>query len=290
MARIGFLGLGRMGHGMAHRLLAAGHSLSVYNRTPEKATSLEAAGAVIASTPRAAADGADVVFAMVADDIASRQVWLGEQGALSAALAPGAVAIECSTLSYDWARELGGAVQKAGVSYLDCPVTGMPDAAAAGTLTLFIGGDGQVIQRIQPVLAQLSERQIHFGGIGAGTSYKLIVNLMGSIQIAATAEAMAVAEKAGLDLSQVSEALSTGAAASANVVRCSGQMVRQRYADEVPFSADLRLKDTRYGVALAKQFGQAVPLGEVAESAFLKTVEAGFGRQSESKVADLVQE
>ena len=286
MANVGFLGLGSMGTGMAARLLAAGHRVRVYNRSPGRAGALLAAGAVLADTPRLAAQGAEVVIAMVSDDAASRQVWLGEEGALAANMAADAVIVECSTLSYDWVQKLARTVAESGYNYLDCPVTGLPDAAAAGSLTLFTGGDKATIAQVQPVLDAISKAQIHFGEIGAGTSYKLIVNLMGSVQILATADAMALAEKSGLDLQQVSDALASGPAGSANVVRCAQQMVNARYGEDVPFSAGLRLKDTEYGVALAQIMGQESGLGVLARDAFRKTVDAGFASLSESKVID----
>ncbi|MEP5567645.1 MAG: NAD(P)-dependent oxidoreductase [Halioglobus sp.] len=288
MAQVGFIGLGKMGLGMAGRLLLAGHTLSVYNRTPEKAARLVELGACLAATPRAAASGADMVIAMLSDDHASRQVWLGDQGALSATMADGAMVVECSTLSYPWVQELSREVRDKKLVYLDCPVTGLPDAAAAGELTLFLGGEGTDIERARPLLESFSKSLIHFGDIGAGTSYKLIVNLMGSVQILATAEAMSLASRLGLDLQQVSDALAAGAAASANVIRCAEQMVHERYSEDVPFSAELRLKDTGYGVQLFDQFDQAEVLGSASQSAFQRVVDAGFGGFSESKVVDLL--
>jgi hypothetical protein len=114
MARIGFIGLGRMGSGMAARLLAAGHDVAVYNRNPAKTAALHDNGAHVYHTARDAAAGAHAVIAMTADDDSSRAVWLGESGVLAAILAPGALAIECSTLSYDWVNELAAEVHKRG--------------------------------------------------------------------------------------------------------------------------------------------------------------------------------
>jgi len=136
--RVAFIGLGRMGLGMAGRLLDAGHDVAVYNRTAGKAAPLTARGARLAESPRAAADGADAVVSMVADDAASRSMWLGDEGAL-AGPATNALVIECSTLSYDWVEELAGAATARGLRYIDCPVTGLPDVAARGAVTLLVG-------------------------------------------------------------------------------------------------------------------------------------------------------
>ena len=164
MARIGFLGTGNMGTGMAARLLEAGHTLRVYNRTPTKAAPLIEKGALLTDTPRQAGEGVDAIIAMVGDDMASRAVWLGDEGALAAASGSKPVIIECSTLSHDWVMELSGIVMASGLSYLDCPVTGFPETAAAGELTLFLGGDRLTIDLAQPYLTPLSKTQsLHRG-------------------------------------------------------------------------------------------------------------------------------
>jgi len=286
--RIAFLGAGNMGRGMIGRLLGAGHSVSIYNRTPAKARDLEAAGANAAPTPREAAEGAEAVFSMVGDDAASRAVWLGPDGALAARHAPGAFAIECSTLSYDWVPELARAAKAKGLRYIDCPVTGLPDAAAAGKLTLFVGAEKPDLAAARPLLAPLCSEIIHFGPVGAGTAYKLIVNLMGAVQIAGAAEALLVAEAAGLDLAQVAYAISKGQAASPQVVRHSARMSRAEH-EPVAFSGALRLKDARYGVAMALKLGASPALGQAAADAFQRLVDSGLGDANESRVIDALR-
>src|SRR6478672_804107 len=129
MSRIAFIGLGRMGRGMAGRLVAAGHDVVVHNRTRERAADLLVAGAQWAGSPAEAATGAEAVLVMVSDDVASRAVWLGTDGVLAGDgdPTPGALAIECSTLSHDWVMELSAAVAAHNLRYLDCPVTGLPE-------------------------------------------------------------------------------------------------------------------------------------------------------------------
>ena len=290
MTKIAFLGTGNMGIGMAGRLLDAGHQLTVYNRTREKAQPLISRGAVLATTPKQAAIDADAIIAMVSDDVASRAIWMGEEGALSANLSPQTLVIECSTLTHRWVIELSKLVKQRGLNYLDCPVTGMLDAAASGTLTLFLGGDQSTIDRAQPLLTPISNAQIHFGDIGSGTAYKLMVNLMGSIQIAATAEGLLIAEKAGLDLNLVTKALATGAAASPNVIRTSQQMLEGEHDKNILFNAALRLKDSQYGVALADDLGQDAIFGRLAAASFQALVDDGFADSSESKVIDVLRD
>lgn len=289
MAQIGFLGIGNMGVGMASRLVEAGHIVHAYNRTKSKVSRLVEMGAILAETPGQAAEGADVVISMVGDDAASRAVWLGKDGALSAAPAKHAIMVECSTLSYDWVIELSTIIKEKNLFYLDCPVTGLPEAAMSGDLTLFLGGDKDVISMAQPYLTPLAKNQIYFGEIGAGTAYKLIVNLMGAIQIVALAEGLLVAEKAGLDLDLVAEALGTGGTGSPHVKRLSKLMVAADHEKNVDFSAGWRFKDTKYGVAFAHKMGQDAMLGEIAAQGFQQVVDAGYFDLSESKVIDILR-
>jgi len=288
MARVAMIGLGRMGSGMAGRLLAAGHEVVVSNRTPARAAGLVAAGALLASTPAKAADGAEAVIVMVSDDAASRAVWDGPQGAL-AALAPGSSAIECSTLSAGRVRELASAAGAAGLRYLDAPVTGLPEAAAAGALTLLVGAEAGDLEAARPFLEPLAEQILHFGPVGAGTAYKLIVNLIGAVQIAGVAEGLALAERAGLDLDQVVAALALGQAASPQVVRNSRRMAASDHREEVVFSGRLRRKDAAYAVALAAELGIGAPFGQVALDGLDDLLASGLGEANESAIIEVAR-
>ncbi|MFI5782943.1 NAD(P)-dependent oxidoreductase [Nocardia sp. NPDC051570] len=290
MAKIAFLGLGRMGSGMAARMVAAGHKVAVFNRSPEKAAGFVSAGAVLAATPRAAAERADAIIAMVADDVASRAVWLGDNGALAADVAAGAFAVECSTLSRPWVLELAKHADTQGFRYIDSPVTGLPDAAAAGQLTLFVGANRDHLDAARPLLDPLCTNIIRFGEIGAGTAYKLLQNLLGSIQIASTAEALRTAELAGLDLAAVVDTLSRGGAASPTVVRVGRLMLDGIHDRDIAFTAALRLKDTRIGVEQADSLNAPATLGHAAYGIFGRLVEAGHGDLNETKVLDLLRE
>lgn len=290
MARIGFIGLGRMGRGMATRLLAAGHDVVVHNRTPGRADALVRAGAREAATPAEAVSDAQAVVVMVADDEASRQVWLGRLGVLSGTPDPRAFAIECSTLSHGWVLELAGACRRRGLRYLDCPVTGLPAAAAAGELTLLLGADPGDLEDAGPVLEPLAKELLHFGPVGAGTAYKLVINLMGAVQIAAAAEGLAIAEAAGLDPQLVARAISTSQAASPQVVRNVARMVSGGHEHDVVFSGRLRHKDASYGVRLAGELGLRAPLGEAALDRLVTLLAAGLGEQNESAVITVARE
>jgi 3-hydroxyisobutyrate dehydrogenase-like beta-hydroxyacid dehydrogenase len=267
MTKVAFIGLGRMGHGMAGRYLDGGFTVAVWNRSKAKAEDLIARGARWAASPADACDGADAIVTMVADDEASRAVWLGKDGAVRTAK-PGALAIECSTVSYNHAIELARELRESGLVYIDSPVTGLPDAAASGKLTLLVGAEPADLERARPYLMPLSTTIRHFGGVGNGTVYKLINNLMGAIQIAGIAEGLAIAEQAGLDMKLVLEAVETGVAGSPQVIRHSRRMVARNFAG-ANFTAALRHKDAAYAVALAESLLSAVPvMGRAAVQAY----------------------
>jgi 3-hydroxyisobutyrate dehydrogenase len=285
MTRVAFIGLGRMGHGMAGRYLDAGFTVSIWNRSKVKAEDLIARGAKWATSPEDAAIDADAVVTMVADDEASRAVWLGPAGA-AANMKSGTLAIECSTVSYqhtlDMARELGGR----GLIYIDSPVTGLPDAAAAGKLTLLVGAESTDLDRARPYLVPLSSTIRHFGAVGSGTVFKLINNLMGAVQIASLAEGIAIAEQAGLDMKLVAESLSTGAVASPQVVRHSKRMVARDFSG-ASFTASLRHKDAAYAVRLAEALLPAVPVSRAALAAY-EAATANGPDDDEGKMVEIV--
>jgi len=287
--RIAFLGLGKMGSGMAARLIAAGHNLTVFNRSAARAAPLERLGARVASSPGAAAENADIIIGMTADDESSRVMWLGPAGALAAANAPDALAIECSTLSHDWVLELSREVRKRGFRYVDSPVTGLPDAAASGTLTLLVGADPADLDAARPVFASLATRVLHFGGVGQGTVYKLMVNLIGAVQIASAAEGMALAEAAGLDLRLVGDAIGSGQAASPQVVRNVRRFVAGDHSGAVNFTPALRLKDIDYALRLARKLSAPHAFGEVAAGLYRRLCDAGYAHDNESRIIDVLR-
>jgi 3-hydroxyisobutyrate dehydrogenase len=286
MAQVAFIGLGRMGHGMAGRYLDNGFTVAVWNRSKAKAEDLMARGARWAASPADAADGADAIVTMVADDGASRAVWLGNDGATATAK-PGTLAIECSTVSYQHALDLARELRGRGLVYIDSPVTGLPDAAAAGKLTLLVGAEAADLERARPYLAPLATTIRHFGAVGSGTVYKLINNLMGAIQIAGTAEGLAIAEQAGLDMKLVLEALETGVAASPQVVRHAKRMAARNFAG-ANFTAALRHKDAAYAVALAESLLSDTPLMGRAAVQSYERAKAHAPDDDEGKMIEIV--
>jgi len=269
MTKVAFIGLGRMGQGMAGRYLDAGFDVAVWNRSQAKAEDLIARGARWASSPADAADGAEAIVTMVADDEASRAVWLGKDGA-AATMTAGSLAIECSTVSHQHALDMARELRGRGLVYIDCPVTGLPQAAAAGKLTLLVGAEPADLDSAKPYLAPIGDVIRHFGAVGTGTVFKLINNLMGAVQIASLAEGVAMAEQAGLDMNLVAEALATGAVASPQVIRHSKRMVARDFSG-ASFTAALRYKDAAYAVKLAESLLANEPLvGHAAVEAYAR--------------------
>lgn len=286
MTKVGFIGLGRMGHGMAGRYIDAGFSVAVWNRSKAKAEDLIARGARWASSPADAADGAEAIVTMVADDEASRAVWLGKDGA-AVTMKAGSLAIECSTVSHQHALDMARELRGRGLVYIDCPVTGLPQAAAAGKLTLLVGAEPADIVSAKPYLAPIGDVIRHFGAVGTGTVFKLINNLMGAVQIASLAEGVAMAEQAGLDMNLVAEALATGAVASPQVIRHSKRMVARDFSG-ASFTTALRYKDAAYAVKLAESLLADAPLvGHAAVEAYAKA-KAEMPDDDEGRMIEIV--
>lgn len=288
MARIAFIGTGTMGREMVLKLLQAGHEVTVFNRTAARAASLVAAGAGEAKSAAAASKNAEFIISMVGDDESSRQVWLGPDGVLQGDLAENVIAIESATLSRTWVEELAETLAGRAIRFIDCPVTGGPDGAAEGLLTLLVGADAMTLDAARTVLECYGEEIIHFGAPGAGTAYKLIVNLMGAVQAAAVAEALVLAERAGLDAEQVAFALSKGACASPMVEYIGERMVKGNHED-IYFLARWRHKDAAYALEMARRAGVRMPTSEVAAELFQSAVSQGFGDLNSSVVIDVLR-
>src|SRR5256885_3178241 len=195
--RVGFIGLGAMGSRMASRLLAAHHDVVVYNRTQERTRALERRGAAVAATPGRLAAGVDIVFSSVANDAALEQVMFGPDGALAGTRA-GATVIEMSTVNPRTSRQVHEAARSNGVSVLDAPVSGSTVQAEQGQLVIFVGGEEDVYQKCQPILAVLGSKTFYLGPSGAGATMKLCVNTLLGLGVQALAEAIALGVKAGL--------------------------------------------------------------------------------------------
>lgn len=284
--KVAVLGLGIMGSGMARRVLAAGHELTVWNRSRAKAEPLGEAGARIADTPAQAAQGADVVVAMLADDAGSRMVWTGEAGAL-AAMRAGAVAIECSTLTSEWVGQLAQAATERGIGFLDAPVTGSRQQASDGALRFMAGGDAAVLEQARPVFDAMGSEVIHLGPTGSGATLKLVNNFLCGVQVASIAEALVMLERSGLDVQRAFDLLCTGAPGSP-ILKMLGQRMLDR-AFEPQFLAPLMAKDLRYAEAEFERQGITLESASVARARFDAAVKAGFADRDMSAVVEAVR-
>lgn len=271
-----------MGSGMARRLLAAGFPLTVYNRNPAKAAPLAGAGARVAASPREAATGARVIISMVADDVASRNLWLGEHGALAGA-EKGTVCIECSTLTVGWVQELAAAAAGAGgCEFIDAPVTGSRLQAAAGELNLLVGGAAETLDKVRAVLLPLSRSITLLGPVGSGALVKLINNFVCGVQAAALAEAMVWIERSGLDRARALEVLTAGAPGSPLVKTVSARMAAPDYTPN--FHLSLMAKDIGYAIEEAGARSLELATAQTALALFQRAIAAGHGWQDMAAV------
>jgi 3-hydroxyisobutyrate dehydrogenase len=283
MRAVTLLGLGTMGNGMANQLLAAGFPLTVWNRSPGKARALEEAGARVEGTPRSAAAAADVVISMVADDAASRAVWLGESGALADARA-GTVLIECSTASPGWIQELGAAARERGCTLVDAPVTGSRAEAESGRLLFLAGGDPAVIEEVSDVLGAMGRGVLSLGPLGSGAFVKLVNNFVCGVQVAALAEAVNLIEASGLDRRRALSVLLEGAPGSPLVRGVSARMLEP--SDQVNFAVDLMAKDLTYAMAVAATHHIDLATARAALQLFRTAGERGLGRRDIAAVVE----
>lgn len=281
--QVAFLGLGIMGSGMVRRLLGAGFAVTVYNRTRSRAEPLAAAGAKLADAPRAAAAGADIVLAMVADDTASREVWLGAAGALGG-LKRGAICVESSTLTVGWVNELAKAVSAAGGELVDAPVAGSKNAAANGELNFLVGASPEAFATVQPVLKPMSRAIVHLGPSGSGALVKLVNNFLSGVQVAALAEAMAWIERSPVDRAKALAVVAEGSPGSPIVKMMLPRMTTPDYTPN--FFLRLMAKDLGYAHQEAGKTGVTLATAATALAHFRGAIAAGRGEQDMAAVVE----
>jgi 3-hydroxyisobutyrate dehydrogenase len=274
-----------MGSRITERLLQANLAVTVFNRTPSRAQGLLAAGAAWGSSPAEAARQAEVVISVVADDAASREVWLGENGALEA-MAPGVLAVECATLSPGWVEALHREADRRGVRFIDAPLGGSKAMVEAGTLSLFVGAAPEDLEAARPVLSAFAASLLHFGAPGAGTRFKLVNNLFVAAQVAALGEALTLAERLGLPMGTVGEAWQNSGVTSVVAKAKLAFMLAHDYAD-TSFALRWMHKDVGYALQSAHTAGFGLPLGELAQKMYAAALEHGLGDQDFASVVEI---
>ena len=284
--RVAFLGLGIMGSRMAANVAAAGHDLTVWNRTSARAHEFAAAHpARVASAPSAAAQGAEVIVSMVVDGPQVREVLLGPDGAAAGATA-GAVCVDCSTIGPDWARRIGAELDGHGLAMLDAPVTGSAPKAADGTLTIMVGGEAEHFARAEPVLQAMGELIVTAGPLGRGQAIKVLNNAVAAMNATTVAQALALGQAAGIDLDALTTVMGAGSGASAMLALKAGPMREREYAPL--FKLDHMLKDVGLCLEQARAAGAPFPLGALAGDVLSAASGRGLGEQDFAALAEVI--
>jgi 4-hydroxybutyrate dehydrogenase/sulfolactaldehyde 3-reductase len=274
MTKIGFIGLGTMGGPMARNVLKAGHSVTVYDLNGQAVQKLVADGAKAAPSPRACAEGAEIVITMLPDAPDVEKAVTGPDGIL-AGLTPGAIYIDMSTIDPSTTQRIGRQLAEAGFEMIDSPVGKTAEHAVAGTLTLMIGGKAETIARVEPVLRTMGTDLFHCGGLGMGQVMKLTNNLLASVLIAASAEALVGGVKAGLTLETMTSVLRTTMAWNQQLaVAMHNRGLKGNF--EPGFMVKLAQKDCRLAMAMNEDLGLKAPVGAATLAALGELMDAGL--------------
>jgi len=280
--RVAFLGLGTMGAPMAAHLAAAGHAVTVYNRTASKAAAWVAEhGGRAADTPRQAAEGAAIVFSCVGNDDDLRQVTTGPDGAFHG-MAPGALFVDHTTTSAEVARELAAAAAALGLAFIDAPVSGGNLGAINGVLTVMCGGRPEAFAQAEPVMRAFARAVTLMGDSGAGQLTKMVNQICIGGLLQGLSEALAFGQKAGLDMAQVISVISQGAAGSWQLANRGPTMVQDQF--DFGFAVDWMRKD--FGLVLdeARRLGARLPVTALVDHFYADLQAQGGGRLDTSSL------
>jgi 3-hydroxyisobutyrate dehydrogenase len=280
--RVAIFGLGIMGSGMAGRLLSEGFPVSVFNRNLEKARPFAARGATVTNSPREAAVGSHVILSMVSDDTASREVWLGANGALAGELR-GALLIESSTLSVAWVKQLAAEAEEHGCDFLDAPVTGSKPQAESGQLLFLAGGSEQAFEKAKPVWSVLGRDAIHLGPVGSGALMKLVNNFLAAVQTVSFAEALALIDAGGLNREKAISILSEGVPGRPMIKRAAARVLSGDFSPH--FLMPLMAKDIGYAIREGAERQVDLGTARAALRVFEAALEAGYGERDFTAVA-----
>ena len=284
---IGFIGLGIMGKPMAQNLMKAGYPLVVYNRTASKAQELVSGGAKQVGSPREVADQAEVIITMVSDSPEVEQVILGPQGVLETVKA-GSVVIDMSSISPVVTKKIAAELAKKRVAMLDAPVSGGEIGAIQGTLSIMVGGDEAVFEEIRPILEKMGKSVVRVGEIGAGGFTKLSNQIIVAAALQAIAEGMVLAQKAGVDIQRVYEAIKGGMAGGRTLDMKIPLLVQHRF--EPGFKMDLHIKDLKNALLAGKSLGVPLPATGLIHELFTACSAQGKGQKDHSVIYTLLEQ
>ncbi|MFT3858896.1 MAG: NAD(P)-dependent oxidoreductase [Aquabacterium sp.] len=280
--RVAFIGLGTMGAPMAGHLARAGHQVTVYNRTDAKARAWVAEhGGVHANTPQDAVRDADIVFTCVGNDDDLREVTAGPQGAFQS-MSPGAILVDHTTTSAEVARELAAVARSKWLHFIDAPVSGGNLGAINGVLTVMCGGDAPAFERARPVIAAFARAVTLLGENGAGQLAKMVNQICVGGVLQSLAEALAFGQKAGLDMQQVIEVISQGAASSWQMVNRGPTMVRDEF--DFGFAVDWMRKDLGLVLDEGRRLGARLPATALIDQFYADVQAMGGGRLDTSSL------
>ncbi|MGB0682293.1 MAG: NAD(P)-dependent oxidoreductase [Magnetovibrionaceae bacterium] len=280
MAKLGFIGLGAMGSRMAKRLIEAGNEVQVWNRSPEPAALMAAAGARVVESPRQAAEGAEAVLVMVRDDAASTSVWLDWASGIIAGLNPGSLCLECSTVSTAQINRLKSPIEKAGGHLVDVPVAGSRPQAEAGTLIFLAGGSPEDLEAAKDLTKPLSQAFLTCGPLGSGAAMKLIVNAVFGVQVALMAEALCLSDAQGLSRERTIDVLPKLPVVSPGAAAALAAMDNGNFAPAFP--VDLVVKDFDL---IERAGGQQLSIIETAGDAYRRALSNGLGLENITAIA-----
>jgi 3-hydroxyisobutyrate dehydrogenase-like beta-hydroxyacid dehydrogenase len=285
VAELGFVGLGTMGGGVVRRLLAAGHAVTVWNRTREKAEPLLEAGASWADTPRSVAERSEIVFTMVTNTAAVQAVTEGPDGIL-AGLGPGKVYVDMSTASPANTRAVAETVVAVGAQMLDAPVSGSVITLEEGKLSIMVGGDAETFERVKPVLEAIGPRVFHLGPNGAAVTMKIAINLSLAVQMLAFSEGVLLAEKTGIGREQAVEVMLASVIASP-MVTYRGPFVLEQ-PDEAWFDCHMMQKDLNLALELGRELEVPLPTTAVTNELLTAANAMGIGDKDFAVLFDVL--
>ncbi len=293
MSNIAFIGLGNMGAPMAHNLLKAGHTLSVFDLSAVAMRKLVEAGASQAASAQDAVSHAEIVISMLPASRHVEGLYLGEQGILGF-IKPGTLIIECSTIAAQSAKTVAAAANARGLAMLDAPVSGGTGGAIAGTLTFIVGGDAAVLERARPILSAMGKNIFHAGTHGAGQTAKICNNMLLGILMAGTAEALALGVASGLDPIVLSDIMSKSSGRNwalelYNPYPGVMENVPAARGYSGGFGVDLMLKDLGLATETALNAQASIPLGELARNLYAMHSKSGAGALDFSSIVQMLQ-
>lgn len=274
--RIGFIGIGIMGRGMARNILQAGFDLTIWNRTTERTAELAAAGAHVARTPADLASRCDIIISCVSDTPDVEAVVLGPSGVIDGAQ-PGALVIDMSTISPQAARTIAAKLAERDVFCLDAPVSGGSEGAAKGTLSIMVGGPAEQVDRARAVFAAMGRTVTHVGDHGAGQTVKLVNQILVAGTMLSVSEALVFAQASGVDLEKTLQAVSGGAAGSWTLSNRGPQMIARDWRPG--FMIDLNQKDLRIVLQAADENAVPLPVTSLVFQLYRTLQKAGLGQE-----------